>query len=210
MTKLKVVVLLAVVALLLFPAMAFAETPPEIPCRFYGTVTVDGKDVADGTTIEAIIGGTVVATTATTTNASGDSVYGVKVLQPTGSSYEGSTVTFKIGAKSAEQTGTWVRGMNFETNLTSGIPVVGPDGGGITSVDVVFIASGETRDPEYNASTGQLIIYIPEATDGADGAPGAKGDPGEDAAGGIALPVVALVIAIIAAGMAAMGMRRKV
>ena len=45
MTKLRVVVLLAVVALLLFPALAYAQTPPQPPCRFYGEVTMDGAAV---------------------------------------------------------------------------------------------------------------------------------------------------------------------
>ena len=212
MTKLKVVVLLAVVALLLFPAMAFsADMPPERPCRFYGNVQVDGVDVPAGTTIQAIIGGEVVGETTTTiSSTTGRSYYGVIIVQPEGASYSGATVTFKIGTKSAEQTGTWTIGENFNTDLSSGIPGPVNGGAGITSVDVVMIGSGESARAEYIAATGELTIYIPEAEDGAPGAQGAKGDPGEDAAGGIALPVVALVIAIIAAGMAAMSLRRRV
>ena len=189
MTKLSVVVVLAVVALLLFPVMAFADTPPEIPCRFYGDVTVDGEDVADGTAIQALIGGEVVAEVTTTTDAGGSS-YGVKVVQPAGASYEGATVSFKIGAQTADQTDTWVRGMNVNVDLSVG--EAGPSNGGV---------KGDQGEPGEKGDKGDT---------GDPGAPGAPGEPGEDAAGGIALPVVALVIAIIAAGMAAMGMRRKI
>ena len=59
MTKLRVVVLLAVVALLLVPAFAYAQTPPQPPCRFYGTVTVDGAAVPAGTIITATVAGDV-------------------------------------------------------------------------------------------------------------------------------------------------------
>ena len=190
MTKLSVVVVLAVVALLLFPVMAFADTPPEIPCRFYGDVTVDGEDVAGGTVIQAIIGGEVVGEITTTTDAAGGSSYGVKVVQPEGASYEGATVSFKIGAQTADQTDTWVRGGNVNVDLSIGEP--GPNGGG-------------TQGPAGPAGpTG------PTGPTGPAGPEGDPGEPGEDAAGGIALPVVALVIAIIAAGMAAMGMLRKI
>jgi hypothetical protein len=190
MTKLKVVVLLAVVALLLFPALAFsAEMPPERPCRFYGTVQVDGVDVPAGTTIQAIIGGEVVGETTTTiSSTTGGSYYGVVIVQPEGATYSGAAVTFKIGTKSAEQTGTWTIGENFNTDLSSGIP--GPSDG-----------KGEKGDKGDKGDTGDP---------GPKGDKGDPGEPGEDAAGGIALPVIALVIAIIAAGMAAMGMRRRV
>ena len=65
-------------------------------------------------------------------------------------------------------------------------------------------------------STGVAMTVIqqgpqgPKGDKGDTGAAGAPGEDGADASGGIALPVVALVIAIIAAGMAVMGMRRRV
>jgi hypothetical protein len=37
-TKLRLLALLSVVALVLFPAMAFAEGAPQLPCAFHGAV----------------------------------------------------------------------------------------------------------------------------------------------------------------------------
>ena len=209
MTKLKVVVLLAVVALLLFPAIAVAqETPPDPPCRFYGDVLLDGLAVPDGTVITAIVGGDEYTTT-TPAEGYGASTYAIKIAEPDGATYDGATVTFMIGDRSAAQTGTWELGSNVNVALSAGEGVTPSDG--ITNVEVVTLAAGE--DAYATLSDGTLTLGIPEGPAGADGAKGATGpagEDGEDAAGGIALPIVALVIAIIAVGLAAMGMRRRV
>jgi hypothetical protein len=210
MTKLKVVVLLAVVALLLFPAIAVAqETPPDPPCRFYGEVMVDGQAVPAGTVITATVGGDEYTTT-TPAEGYGASTYAIKIAEPSGATYDGATVTFMIGAQSAAQTGTWDLGSNINVDLSVGEGVT-PSDGGITDVEVVTLAAGE--DAYAELSGGTLTLGIPKGPAGAAGAKGATGPAGEDgadAAGGIALPVVALVIAIIAVGLAAMGMRRRV
>jgi hypothetical protein len=213
MTKLKVVVLLAVVALLLFPAIAVAqETPPDPPCRFYGDVMLDGQAVPDGTVIKATIGGDEYTTT-TPAEGYGASTYAIKIAEPSGATYDGATVTFMIGAREAAQTGTWDLGSNVNVDLSAGEGVT-PSDGGITDVEVVTLAAGE--DAYAELSGGTLTLGIPEGPAGAAGAAGAKGatgpagEDGADAAGGIALPIVALVIAIIAVGLAAMGMRRRV
>lgn len=211
MTKLRVVVLLAVVALLLFPAMAVAQdTPPQPPCRFYGTVMVDGANVADGTVIKAIVGGDEYTAT-TPAEGYGASSFAIKIEEPEGKQYDGATVTFMIGTRSAAETATWTMGANVNVDLTAGEPIIPPEGGGITSVEVVTIGSGE--DAYATLAAGVLTLYIPEGQKGDTGATGATGPQGEEgpgAPGGIALPVVALVIAIIAAGIAVMGMRRRV
>jgi hypothetical protein len=210
MTKLRVVVLLAVVALLLFPAMAVAqETPPQPPCRFYGTVTADGAGVADGTVIKAIVGGDEYTVT-TPAEGYGASSYGIKIEEPAGEEYEGATVSFMIGERTAAQTSTWTMGANINVDLTVGAGTI-PTDGGIASVEVVTIGSGE--DAYATLSGGILTLYIPEGPKGDTGNTGPAGPQGEEgpgAPGGIALPVVALVIAIIAAGIAVMGMRRRV
>jgi hypothetical protein len=209
MTKLRAVVLLSVVALLLFPTAAFAQNPPELPCRFYGTVALDGADVADGTVIKAIVSGTEF--TATTPAAGyGPSSYAVLIEQPDGATYDGASVTFTIGGQAADQTATWISGGNVNTNVSSGEATT-PNGGGITSVVANSLPAGSA--PTASLVGGQLTLGIPAGAAGADGAAGAAGADGadgEDASGGVALPVIALVIAIIAVGMAAMGMRRRV
>ena len=209
MTKLRVVVLLAVVALLLFPALALADTPPEPPCRFYGTVTVDGAAVADGTVITAMIEGDQL-TTATPAEGYSTSTYAIKIGVDTEYT-EGATVTFMIGDRAAAQTGTWTKGGNIEVNLTAG--QAGPQAGAITDVQVTSLAAGSDPTVDWNPVSGVLTLGIPDGATGPAGAAGADGPQGEEGAGapgGIALPVVALVIAVIAVGVAVMSMRRRI
>ena len=209
MTKLRVVVLLAVVALLLFPALALADTPPEPPCRFYGTVIVDGAAVADGTVITAMIEGDQL-TTATPAEGYSTSTYAIKIGVDTEYT-EGATVTFMIGDRAAAQTGTWTKGGNVEVNLTAG--QAGPQGGAITDVQVTSLAAGSDPTVDWNPVSGVLTLGIPDGATGPAGAAGADGPQGEEGAGapgGIALPVVALVIAVIAVGVAVMSMRRRI
>ena len=108
MTRLRVVVLLAVVALLLFPAGALADEPPQRPCRFHGTVQVDGADVPDGTTITATVDGDTYSTD-TPYVLGGAKVYGasgyaLKITPSGNTTYSaGAAVTFMIGGQAAEQ-----------------------------------------------------------------------------------------------------------
>ena len=209
MTKLRVVVLLAVVALLLFPALALADTPPEPPCRFYGTVIVDGAGVADGTVITAMIGGDQL-TTATPAEGYSTSTYAIKIGVDTEYT-EGATVTFMIGDRAAAQTGTWAKGANIEVNLSAG--QAGPQAGAITDVQVTSLAAGSDPTVDWDPVSGVLTLGIPDGATGPAGAAGDDGQPGEEGAGapgGIALPVVALVIAVIAVGVAVMSMRRRI
>ena len=215
MTKLRVVVLLAVVALLLVPAFAYAQTPPQPPCRFYGTVSEDGAAVPAGTIITATVAGDEY-TAATPAEGYGSSSYAIKIEEPDGSNYEGATVSFEIGGSAAKETGTWTLGGNVNVNLSVGEATT-PTGGGITNVVVETVAAGQAASATL--SNGTLTLKIPAGADGAAGSAGAagstgpqgpQGEEGAGAPGGIAIPIVALVIAIIAVGIAVMGMRRKV
>jgi hypothetical protein len=133
----RLLALLAVVALVLFPAMAIAQAPVQ-PCRFYGTVQVNGANVADGTEIQALIDGNVVATTATPA-VYGASSYALLIEQPEGADYTGKAVTFTIAGDAAAQTGNWTMGGNIKLDLTIGQGGgTGPGGGGITDVKVTF------------------------------------------------------------------------
>jgi hypothetical protein len=209
MTKLRLLALLAVVALLLFPAVASADTPPERPCRFYGTVTADGQAVPDGTVITAVVKGQEFETT-TPVEEYGTSTYAIKITQPAGESFGNETVTFMIGDGPAKETGVWDLGENKELNLTSGEPTATPVAGAITSVEVTSLPAGSEPTVEWDADTGELTLGIPDGDKGDKGdtgAQGVQGDPGKDAP--IAIPIVALVLAVIAIGVAAMAMRRK-
>jgi len=197
MTKVRVLVLLAVVAaLLLFPALTSAQVP-ELPCRFYGEVQSNGADVAANTVITVTVGGD--SYTTTTPASYGASTYAIIVAPPAGKSYSnGAAVTFKIGDQSASQTSTWVAGGNVELNLTTGAAPTPTPAGGVPG------PTGPAGPAGPAGPTG------PAGPQGAQGPQGIQGEDGKDAAGGIAIPIVALVIAIIAIGMAFMAMRRKV
>ena len=218
MTKVKILVSLVVVALLLFPAMAFAQGDmPQMPCRFHGTVQIDGADVADGTVITATIGGNDTYT-ATTPAAYGASTYSLEIAPPVGTQYdEGTLVTFMIGSTAADQTGSFGSGGNVELDLSSGeAPANGAVGGGITDVVINTLAAGASATADYNSTTGVLTLGIPageagaDGIDGVDGANGAEGPARKDAPGGIILPIIALIVAVIAVIMAMMSMRRRV
>ena len=85
------------------------------PHRFVGTVVVDGKSVADGTRVTALIDGAEVART---TSIGG--YYRIDVLQPQGQSFDGRTVRFSVQDRPAERTGTFIMGELTELNLTVG------------------------------------------------------------------------------------------
>jgi hypothetical protein len=119
-------ILLLLVAFVL-PQVALAvETQP---CRFWGTVKVNGNPVADGTLITAWIDGAVGSWSASTSTADGKSVYWVDVpaaenlgsMPPKDGGIAGDTVRFKVryGGNDyvAAQTGVWAVGEYPEVNL---------------------------------------------------------------------------------------------
>ncbi len=200
MTKVRLLALLAVVALVLFPAIAFAQGAPQLPCAFHGTVQVSGANVADGTVITATIGNETYTTTTS------DSTYRVVITQPEGKSFDGLTATFKIGSDTAKETGTWQMGGNVALNLTKGTPQVTPSGG----VVITSVVLGNTTG--YDPVTGTLTIKKADITGpagaaGATGATGATGPAGKNASSIIG--IIAIVIAVIAIAIAGMVMMRK-
>ena len=97
---------------------------PQIPASFYGTVKVNGANVPDGTSVQALIDGKVYAEVPTQTYQ-GDSVYALNVTGDDTDTpvkdggREGDTVQFKIGGVLASQTGVWHSGTNVTLNLTA-------------------------------------------------------------------------------------------
>jgi len=97
-----------------------AESPPNPPARFAGSVKVDGQAPAPGTTIEARIGSATCGTTSTF-NQGGESRYRLDspALDPGASpncGTDGAVVTFYIGGKKAAETGSW---RNFDINVVN-------------------------------------------------------------------------------------------
>jgi len=209
MTKLRLLAVLAVVALVLLPVVALGQVqPPQQPCRFYGNVTADGYQVAASTAIKAMIAGDVYQTT-TPAQGYGPSSYAVKMTPGNKTYTAGEAVTFMIGDRAAQQSGNWTAGGNFQLNLTAGGPPqpTPPPGGGITGVQL-------GNHTGYDSKTGLVTIDKsaitgPAGAAGATGAAGAAGLPGKDAPGGIVIPIVALVLAVIAIIVAIVVFMRK-
>jgi hypothetical protein len=102
------------------PALALI---PPLPSSFYGTVKVNGENVADGTMVKALVNGQVYATGYTQTYE-GNSVYAIDIPGDDSSSTaieggrDGDTVQFMIGEVLTVETGTWKSATNVNVNLT--------------------------------------------------------------------------------------------
>jgi hypothetical protein len=204
MTKVRLLALLAVVALVLFPAIAFAQGGLQPPCAFHGTALVNGQNVADGTVITATIGNSTY--TATTTTAAGASTYRVVIPPPAQGSYDGLTVTFEIGNDTAGQTGTWQMGGNVALNLTKGTPQVTP--GGTCGTCITGVQLGNTTGYNNGVITiKQSDIAGPKGDTGATGATGATGPAGGKGASSV-IGIIAIVLAVIAICIAGVAMLR--
>ncbi len=98
-------------------SVAGAQSPPNPPSRFVGSVTVDGQPAAAGTLIEARIGSaTCGSTTVFSSGGQGRYVLDSPASEPTNSpncGVDGSTVTFYVAGKQAAQTGSWA---NYKLN----------------------------------------------------------------------------------------------
>jgi hypothetical protein len=88
---------------------AGAQSPPEPPSRFAGSVTIDGQPAPAGTPIEARVGD-VSCGVSTVFVQGGQARYVIDVAsavsQP-GCGTAGATVTFIVGGTKAPQSGTW-------------------------------------------------------------------------------------------------------
>ena len=121
-TKIACITLMSLIVSLFISLPVLAV--PQLPSSFYGTVKVNGANVPDGTSVQALIGGKVYAETLTQTYQ-GDSVYSLDVtgddtdttVQDGGR--EGDTIQFKIGGVLANQTGVFHSGTNINFILTA-------------------------------------------------------------------------------------------
>lgn len=93
-----------------------AQSPPNPPARFVGSVLVDGQAPAAGTLIEARVGSATCGV-ATVFMSGSEARYSldVQALEPSAPNcgVDGSVVMFYIGGKQAAQTGSW---KNYELN----------------------------------------------------------------------------------------------
>jgi hypothetical protein len=97
---------------------------PPLPSSFYGTVKVNGANIAAGSKVSAWINGKKYAET-TVQTFGGDTVYSLVVAGDDSGTQDqveggvaGDVVVFKVNALTVKQTGTWSSGVDTELNLT--------------------------------------------------------------------------------------------
>jgi hypothetical protein len=214
MTKIKMLALMAVAALLLlFPAVALGQQiPPHLSAV---TANVDGAPASNGTVVTAWIDGSEVG--------SGEVTDGVAILVISGdASFTGKTISFKIGNLDSKETDTWEQGghLNPELTISASSEVVAPTAAP-TAVVAAAVApvTGEKGDKGDTGSAGAAGPSGKDGADGNDGAGGSAGPAGSDGAagpagsdgtagsagtageaggGGSGLAIFALILAIVA------------
>ena len=156
---------------------AAAESPPNPPSRFAGSVLVDGAAPAAGTAITAMIGSTTCGVTTVQMNGSeARYVLDVPALDPGATpncGTDGAVVKFLIGDKLAAETGTWANYQLSVLNLTYTTPptqtaTATPTGGTATPTGTGTAAPTGTPKPpttgnvlaEDGGSSSLLLIVL--------------------------------------------------
>ncbi len=234
------VVWLAVVtaALASLALASSAAALPVLPSSFYGSVKVNGANVADGTVVRALINGQVFAETLTQTYQ-GQSVYSVDVPGDNPDTTvreggrEGEAVQFTVGGVAAVESGAWHEGINARLDLTASAsapleppqapPRVLPTQ---TAIRMEVRASPTSAVPVAStlAPTLGAPPQVPDRTGGQAALPSPSGAPGQAVVGSTAterstsasaptgaLPVALLlvVLAIAIAGAGYLLIRRN-
>ena len=153
---------------LLGASSAFAESPPNPPSRFAGTVKVDGVKVAGGTTIEARIGSTSCGVT-TTFDQGGNANYvlDVPALDPGATpncGTENAAVSFYVGGKLANETGSWknyqLNVLNLTVTSATATPGAGTPGAGTTPTATTTVRPPSTGNGQASESSGAMVLFV--------------------------------------------------
>jgi hypothetical protein len=202
-----------VVLLLMLPSVVSAQRV--IPHAFLGSATVNGSPAANGTVVAALVDGQQVAAKSVT-----GGTYPVLLVEPSGESFDGKTVTFTIGGIAAAQTFIWQQGEVTELNLTA-TPVIGSPAATPTPAPVLVLGpkgdagpsgqqglqgvqgsagppgSGGPAGPAGSAgSAGSAGVAGAQGPPGSQGLTGPDGDSGAD--GSSLVGILALIFAVLA------------
>jgi hypothetical protein len=138
-----------------------AESPPNPPSRFAGSVLVDGAAPPPGTTITAKIGSTTCGVTATFMSGSeARYVIDVPALDPGATpncGAEGSVVTFLIGDRPAAQTGSWA---NYQLSILNLTAATAPSPTGSPPATPKPPSSGTGTDSDGGSPATWLYIVL--------------------------------------------------
>jgi len=148
-------------------ATAGAESPPNPPARFAGTVTVDGAAPPAGTTIQAKIGSATCGVTTTfNTGTTANYVLDVPALDPGANpncGTDAASVSFWIGDKQAKETGSWVNSQLNVLNLTYVTPATAtatPTGSATPSATPVVPKPPVTGSAPYSSGSDSTWLFV--------------------------------------------------
>jgi hypothetical protein len=164
-----------VVLLLMLPSVVSAQRV--IPHAFLGSATVNGSPAANGTVVAALVDGQQMAAKSVT-----GGTYPVLLVEPSGESFDGKTVTFTIGGIAAAQTYIWQQGEVTELNLTA-TPVIGSPAATPTPAPVLVLGPKGDAGP-----TGQQGLQGVQGSAGPSGSGGPAGPAGSAGPAGVAGP----------------------
>ena len=154
--------LAALLAVFMFAAVASAESPPSPPARFVGSVKIDGANAASGTLIEARIGNTTCG--ASTVFAAGSEArYALDspALDPGATpncGVEGAAVSFYVGGKKANETGSWANYQLNTVNLTVTTATETPGAGTATATPKPPVTG--TNDITSGGDASATWLYV--------------------------------------------------
>ena len=169
-----------VVLLLMLPSVVSAQGVP-LPHGFLGSATVNGSPAANGTVVAALVDGQQVAAKSVT-----GGTYPVLLVEPSGESFVGKTVTFTIGGIAAAQTFIWQQGEVTELNLTA-TPVIGSPAS--TPTPTPTPAPVLVPGPQGDAGpSGQQGLQGVQGAAGPPGSGGPAGPAGSAGPAGVAGP----------------------
>ncbi len=190
--------ILALGAIATFGAADAALAQPQLPSNVYGSASIDGKPVPDGTQVRGLIDGndcTQSTGTGTVTDdgASGYAITVVHESQRLGCGKDGKTITFTVDGRTAPQTAEWRIGIQ-QLNLNIGqgqpiaLPTFTPAPASGTAAAPTAAASGSTvAQPTGLLPTDDVHFSTPKA-------PGSE-PPKTDERGA---PVAAILLAALA------------
>ena len=164
-----------VVLLLMLPSVVSAQRV--IPHAFLGSATVNGSPAANGTVVAALVDGQQVAAKSVT-----GGTYPVLLVEPSGESFDGKTVTFTIGGIAAAQTFIWQQGEVTELNLTATSVIESP---AATPTPAPVLVLGPKGDA---GPTGQQGLQGVQGSAGPSGSGGPAGPAGSAGPAGVAGP----------------------
>ena len=182
-----------------------ALAQPQLPSTIYGSASIDGRPVPDGTQVRGYIDGndctqaSGLAGAVTDGPASGYAINVMHETQRPGCGKEGKQITFTIGGRPAPQSAEWKIGIQrVDLNIGQGQPIALPTftpvaAGAATAVPGASpLASAEAR-PTGPLPTDDVQFKTPKP-------PGAQPPPASDDSGTSVAAILLVGLALLAAG----------